>query len=288
MSQHLNAGLASPREKFMSQKYALGHSEVELERLRKQAELIDPITRRYCVAAGIGSGMRVLDIGSGVGDVAMLLGNLVGPSGQVIGTDKSGSALAVARTRVAEAGLHNVEFLEGDPSQMAFDKRFDAVAGRYILQFLPEPATFLRKLTSYVEVGGILVFHELDWDGARSSPPVESYDACCRWCALTIRRLGADTSMGAKLHSIFEVAGLMPVGTRLEAAMGVGANVTDVVHLVTDLAQSLQGQLKVTGDVLHTDVISSDLYERIRDEAAKSKSTLFGRSEIGVWCTKQN
>jgi ubiquinone/menaquinone biosynthesis C-methylase UbiE len=267
----------------MSQNYALGHSEIELARLARQAALIDPITRRYCNAAGIGPGMRVLDIGSGVGDVAMLLAALVGPNGEVIGTDRSGPALAIARRRATEAGLRNVAFLEGDPSQMVFDRPFDAIAGRYILQFLPDPAAFLRKLASHVKPGGVVVFHELDWDGARSSPSVESYDACCRWCAQTVRRLGADTRMGAKLHSVFEATRLTPVATRLEAVIGTGTSSIEVVHLVTDLAQSLRHQLEAGGVPLETAMAFTDLFERVRNDTIRGGSTLMGRSEIGVW-----
>ena len=50
--------------------YVLGHSDREIERLKTQAQLIDPITRRFFEEAGISRGMRVLDVGSGAGDVA--------------------------------------------------------------------------------------------------------------------------------------------------------------------------------------------------------------------------
>ena len=45
----------------------------ELERLHLQAKLVDPITRQFLNEAGIVPGMRVLDVGSGAGDVAFLL-----------------------------------------------------------------------------------------------------------------------------------------------------------------------------------------------------------------------
>ena len=61
--------------------YVLGHSDRELERLRRQAQLIDPITLQFLTEAGIGNGMRVLDVGSGAGDVAFLAANLVGRAG---------------------------------------------------------------------------------------------------------------------------------------------------------------------------------------------------------------
>jgi hypothetical protein len=52
--------------------YVLGHSSGEIERLMAQARLIDPITERFFRAAGVTSGMKVLDVGSGAGDVAFL------------------------------------------------------------------------------------------------------------------------------------------------------------------------------------------------------------------------
>jgi hypothetical protein len=51
-----------------------GHSDAEMNRLATQARTIDPITRRFPTSAGIIRGMRVLDVGSGAGDVAMMPG----------------------------------------------------------------------------------------------------------------------------------------------------------------------------------------------------------------------
>ena len=72
--------------------YALGHSDRELQRLNVQGRLIGPITRRFFTDAGIGEGMRVLDVGSGAGDVAFLAADLIGATGEVIGTDRSAAA----------------------------------------------------------------------------------------------------------------------------------------------------------------------------------------------------
>jgi len=94
--------------------YVLGHSDRELDRLSKQARLIDPITLRYLQAAGVSAGMRVLDVGSGAGDVAFLAAELVGETGEVVGTDRSSAALAMARRRARARSLGNVDFLDGD------------------------------------------------------------------------------------------------------------------------------------------------------------------------------
>ena len=187
--------------------YVLGHSDAELKRLATQARLIDPITRRFLVSAGIKEGMRVLDVGSGAGDVAILLAGLVGPTGEVVGTDSARSAVDATEKRVRGSLLANVTFRHGDPAAMAFDKPFDAVVGRYVLQFLPNPSAAIARLSRHLP-DGLMFFHELDWDGARSSPPTPTYDRVCGWILRTIEGSGAQIRLGAQLASMFEMAGL--------------------------------------------------------------------------------
>src|SRR5216684_662843 len=88
-----------------SASYALGYANAEHERLTRQAARIAPVTERLFREAGIGPGQRVLDLGSGVGDVAMLAARIVGPSGQVVGIERDGYSIARANARVAESGL---------------------------------------------------------------------------------------------------------------------------------------------------------------------------------------
>src|SRR5262249_20811051 len=150
--------------------------------------LIDPITERFFREAGIAPSMRVLDVGSGAGDVAFLAASIVGPRGTVVGVDRVPAVLEVARARAAAKGLDNVTFHHGDPAALPFDTPFDAVIGRYVLQFQPDPAAMLRALATRVRPGGVLVFHEIDWGGLGSYSPVPTYDRCCRWGAETVRR----------------------------------------------------------------------------------------------------
>ena len=161
--------------------YVLRHSEHEVERPKAQARLIDPITERFFRAAGVGPGMRVLDVGSGAGDVAFLASDIVGSGGSVVGADRASAAVQVARDRAAARTSQNVSFLEGDPAELTFDRPFDAVIGRYILQLQREPVAMLRRLAAKVRPGGVLVFHEIDWGGLFLFPPVATYDQCSRW-----------------------------------------------------------------------------------------------------------
>jgi len=75
------------RRMSATDRHVLGPFGAYFFRLARRAALIDPITRRFYRAAGIVEGMRVLDVGSGAGDTALLLAGLVGSAGAVVGVD---------------------------------------------------------------------------------------------------------------------------------------------------------------------------------------------------------
>ena len=219
--------------------YSLGHSDRELERLRIQARFIEPITRRFFTDAGIGPGMRVLDVGSGAGDVAFLVADLVGATGTVVGTDRSEGALVTARQRAEALGLTNTTFRDGDPTQLDFDGEFDAVVGRYVLMFQRDPTTLLRGVVKHVRHGGVVVFHEPYRGGIRSFPEVPTYDQAWELVDETFRRSGADPLMGLKLHSTFLAAGLSAPSMRMEAAIAGAPACSDHAHFEMDVAVTL-------------------------------------------------
>src|SRR5262249_62416923 len=86
--------------------YALGHSEHELERLSRQGKAFEAFTRQLLVQAGISSGMRVLDVGSGAGDSSFLVAEFVGCDGEVVGVDREplavGWAIEIGRASCRE------------------------------------------------------------------------------------------------------------------------------------------------------------------------------------------
>jgi len=262
--------------------YVLGHADAELKRLAAQARLIDPITRRFLVSARITEGMRVLDVGSGAGDVAILLAGLVGPTGEIVGTDSALTAIDAAEMRIKTSSLANVTFRHGDPAGMTFDKPFDAVVGRYVLQFIPNPSAAIARLSNHLRRGGIMFFHELDWDGARSSPPVPTYDRVCGWITRTIQGGGAQIRLGAHLASAFERAGLPTPTLRLESVIASGTAAVDVVHLVTDLVATQLPSMERMGIVNASEIELPSLTQRILAEVG-ADGTLVGRAEVAAW-----
>lgn len=263
--------------------YALGYTERELVRLGAQARLVNPITRHFFRDAGLEAGMRVLDVGSGAGDVAFLAAEMVGETGEVVGTDPGRAALAVARRRAAEKGLRNVSFRDGDPAEMEFEQPFDAIVGRYVLMYMPDPATVLRRLTRYLKRGGVVVFHEVDLTDARSHPPAPTFDQCYRWNEATIRLLGADTQMGWKLHSTFLAAGLPAPSMRIEIATGGSDASEDPLLIGAELTRTLLPEMVRLGVASADEVQVETLANRIRQEISANQSVVARHSEIGAW-----
>ena len=264
-------------------KYVFGHSERELRRLADQAVVIAPITRQLLVDAGISPGMHVLDIGTGRGDVAFIAADVVGDDGKVVGVDRAPEALDVARERAAARPVRNVSFEEGDLAELSFDAPFDALIGRYVLEFQPSPAETLARLVRCVRPGGIVAFHELDWTGFRSVPPVAIWDRCCELVLEEVSATGADVAVGAKLPSIFAAAGIPSPSMRMTAQVGAGAASEEVAHRMAGLVRTVLPSLEERGRVSRGELDPDSLAAQIVDEAAAAASAVVGWSEVLAW-----
>jgi SAM-dependent methyltransferase len=261
----------------------LGHADRELERLQAQARLLEPFTRQLFLEAGVEPGMRVLDVGSGAGDVAFVAAEIVGDRGEVVGTDRVAKALDVARQRAKDRSVDNVSFLEGDPTALNFDRPFDAVIGRYILAWQSDPGSMLTRLIPLARPGGILAFHELEWAAARSFPPVERWKECCQLAVDAMTAGGADLQVGMKLHSLFLRAGLPAPSMRYTSLIG---STLEYVRFTTDIIATLLPDLEERGVVKRGEIDLDTLAEDVLAEITVSGSIVVGRSEIGAWARR--
>ena len=57
-----------------------------------------------------------------------------------------------------------MRFVETDLTDFQFDGQFDAIVGRFILMFLPDPVATLRSLARRLHPGGVMVFQEPSWN----------------------------------------------------------------------------------------------------------------------------
>jgi SAM-dependent methyltransferase len=230
--------------------------------------------------------MRVLDVGSGAGDVAFIATDLVGSAGQVVGTDRAETPLEIARKRAGDLGFENVTFVVGDPTEMIFDQPFDAVVGRYVLMYQADPASMLRKLAANVRQDGVVAFHEPYRDGLRSFPPVPSYDRAWQLVDDTLRASGADPSVGIKLHAIFVAAGLPSPSMRMETLLAGGDHCEDHLHYEIDPVSVLLPETERFGIATSAEVGAETLVERALAEVLTSGSVVLCRCDVGAWARR--
>lgn len=260
--------------------YALGSTDAEHERLIRQARWLAPHTERCFREAGIGPGQRVLDLGSGVGDVALLLARLVGPAGEVVGIERDTRSIGRAKARVAEAGIHNVSLTQSDVSQVSSDKPFDAAIGRYILMFLPDPISVLRSVSRLVRPGGVLGFQEPDWGPfLKHSRRFSLWSAGACLMVETFKLCGTNTEMGPALSRVFQEAGLPAPFTRTDTLLGAEEWMPDVLRSLRPQFLRFNLPFESLGDF-------DTLPQRLKGELAGSNSVAPLPSLVSAWSRK--
>jgi SAM-dependent methyltransferase len=266
-----------------SANYPLGHTDAEHERLIRQAAQVAPITERFFREAGIELGQRVLDLGSGMGDVAMLAARLVGPSGEVVAIERDPKSISKARARVTDAGFHNVSFNESNVHEIPNEKPFDAAVGRFILMYLPDPVAVLRSISQVVRPGGVFVFQEPCW-----VPVLAHLASLPLWFATAslidkAMRASANHDMGTELYHTFVEAGLPAPTLRMELPMGREPYLAQWYY---DTLRSLRPQVEQLHLPIEPLGSLDTLVQRLQAEVAESKTIACWFASVGAWCRK--
>ena len=268
--------------------YVVGRSDAETQRLQRQGQLYGPLTRRLLVDAGVGQGMRVLDVGSGAGDVALLVAELVGPTGAVVGIDTDGAILEVARRRLQAVGWANVAFVEGDVRSAAVTEPFDAVVGRFILFWVRDVVEVLRACAAQLRPGGPLVFQEhdvLDPIWYRAYPPSQASAPHDRWGSQILEQQGVDVAMAHKLYGAYLEAGLPDPQLRYEAPMGGGPDWVGY-EARADHARRIAPRIIEAGLATEEELDTETLADRMRDEIVAQRGVLRAMPVVGIWARR--
>ena len=271
-------------DQHSERRYTPGRSDEETERLIEQSRLFEPITRRFLKSAGIQSGMRVLDIGSGAGDVALAVAELVGSTGEVVGVDMNPDILETARGRVEKAGHKNVTFHAGEIQTLDVGGDFDALVGRLVLMYLPDPVAVLKQLIPRLRSGGIVMFQEIDFTitEAYKHPDTPLMGQLGDWVVEVFERSGANGNMGLELYRVFVEAGL-PEPT-LDAGLLIGGSADwPGYSYVANSFQSVLPLLEHYGIATAEEVDVETIPRRVRDEIVASKRPVVIPPHIGAW-----
>ena len=266
--------------------YTLGRTSHETTRLIEQSRIYGESTQRLCKRAGITEGMRVLEIGSGAGDVALMLAELVGPKGRVVGVDVNPAILETAHERATDAGMRNVEFIPGDARTLAFSDKFDAIVGRFVLMYMSDPRRAFAQLIMHLKPGGIAAFQEPEYTlyPAFLHPDTPLMNQLVKWILGVFEHSKAHLDTGMELYCAFVDAGLPPPTMHLESPIGAAKTWAGYRYMAT-IFQSLLPLLEKYGLATVEQVDVDTLAARIRKEVLTSKRPFFLPSHVTAYST---
>ena len=223
--------------------YVMGYTDIERRRLRLQAEIHNPFTEALLRRAGLRRGMRVLDLGCGVGDVSLLAAPLVGHDGSITGIDVDDRALDLARVRSRERGFSQVKFERRAIEDLALNEPYDAVIGRHILIHVPDPIRVLRQAALLLRPGGVAAFHEFDFSLIELAyPPSPVREELARLYA----KLLPHPNMGTRLYHNFLKAGFSFPQCQFDGPIDGGAG-SPVYEVMAQAALSLLPRAEAAG-----------------------------------------
>jgi SAM-dependent methyltransferase len=263
--------------------YSLGADARERERLIHQADELARTSERMLRDAGLRRGLRVLELGTGMGDVALLLAGILGPQGAVVGIERDPEMIAAARERLGRAGPETIRLIEGDVAALELDEPcFDAAVGRLILMHCPDPVAVVRAAARHVRPGGVVCFQEYEMSLIAGEPPAPLWNATADLIRETFGRLGANPHMGFELLETFRRAGLPTPTLRLEAPIGGGDDFMGY-DMAASVVRTLLAPIERLGIARAGDIDIDSLADRLRHERASTGGIATTPAIVGAW-----
>lgn len=201
--------------------YAITGGVEGKRRLGVLAEVMLPTTTRLLRHAGLALGMNCLDVGCGGGHVCLLMAEMVGPSGTVVGTDIDAEILELARQDAQDLGYKNVEFRVCDATVCTDPEAYDLVYARFVLTHLSDPQKCLDAMVQSCRPSGVIVIEDIEFLASFCYPPNPAYDRYVELYQQTVLKRGGDPNIGPKLPEMLRKAGID----------GVEINVFQPTHL---------------------------------------------------------
>ena len=266
------------------QDYVLGNNAQEQERLKLQASFLEKWTEQFLLSAGLERGMRVLDLGCGMGDVSLLAARLVGITGAVTGIDRDIVVIEKARERAGHQGRGaNIKFIRAELLDFHADVRFDAVIGRYVLLYQPDPIAAISHAARQVRSEGIVVFHEMDFaNPIRSYPDGTLFAKMQALIAETFVHAGFWADLGLHLTRLFLNAGLPWPAIKAEVPIGGGPG-SFIYRWIAETLRSLLPRIEHFGLANASELELDTLVARMETEAVAREAQIVGPLQFGAW-----
>jgi SAM-dependent methyltransferase len=184
--------------------YVLGTHDEELARLGLQHRVWRPVVLDCWQRAGITVGKHVLDVGAGPGYATVDLAEIVGPTGQVVALERSNNFVRAMKETCRARSLTNVKVHELDLMADELPKGdYDFSWCRWVVSFVDDPASLVRKLGGVMPKGSRSIFHEYGhYETWRFFPRLPNQEKFREHVIATWRESGGEPDGAAKLPAL--------------------------------------------------------------------------------------
>lgn len=158
---------------------------------------------------------------------------------------------------------------------------FDAVVGRLILMYLPDPAGALRRAAELVRPGGLVIAHEGDLAYDWAAPQSAQWTQVREWMLRALATAGVDVRMGLRLYRCFIEAGLPPPALTLEAAI-VGGDAAPAWGWA-NLVRGAVPLMERLGVATAADIGPDTLADRLLTDVLTDEGVVIGPPLVGAW-----
>jgi SAM-dependent methyltransferase len=219
--------------------YIHGTSPPEQERLSRLNALLNASS---LAAMRLSGGERILDVGSGLGQLSRAMGKATGR--RVVAIERSDEQRATAERLAREAGEADfADFRRGEAESLPLTSEergtFDVVHARFVLEHVRDPLAVVRQMAAAARPGGRIVLEDDDHDLMRLAPEPEGFSALWSSYMRSYERLGCDPVVGRRLVTLLHRAGIHPVRNRL-ISFGACAGAADFPLYAENLRRILE------------------------------------------------
>ncbi len=199
--------------------YLLGDARREAARLRKQAQLWDPVSLALFDRIGIKKGWRILEIGPGQGSLHVELRRRAGRA--VDAVERSPVFAVALDRRCRRDGLGPGTIWQTDLISAPLpEASYDLIFTRWVFLFLPNPQAHIRKLVRALRPGGRLAIQDYHRETMALVPRSPDWEAFLEADRLFFASEGGDVSVGGWLPDLCRKSGLELESTEVTIKSG--------------------------------------------------------------------
>jgi len=196
------------------QSYVFKVGEAGRSRLKILNDVFNPWSLQFLFDQGvIKSGIRVLEIGCGIGRMTGLIAKNILPKGVVDAIDSSEQQLEVAKQHLSENNVKNVNLLKMSAYDIKnLSHKYDLIYSRLVLMHLEQPEIVLNDLKYLLKPSGVVISEDSVADTYFCLPQSRIFE---KWLQSRLPLFKFDTRFGEKSCALHRAAGFPDVSVKL-------------------------------------------------------------------------